>query len=178
MKDPSKYSVAVLSSQGISMALYIAISVVLWKSCGQYVASPALGSAGPLIKRIAYGIAFPGLLAGPIILCVCFCCCVGDCESSPATRFSSHLAIMFCFVKFLRGTVHLQKSTKTHWITWISLVIGVNAFSFMIAMVRSFLDLFIFKERGADGFEVRYRSFPSSTSSSGWSARCSDRCSA
>jgi hypothetical protein len=35
--------------------------------CGQYVAFPALGSAGVLVKKIAYGIALPGLLVTLII---------------------------------------------------------------------------------------------------------------
>ena len=33
----------------------------------RYIASPALGSAGPLFKRICYGIAMPGLLVGSMI---------------------------------------------------------------------------------------------------------------
>jgi hypothetical protein len=40
---------------------------LLSSDCGQYVASPALGSAGPLIKKISYGIALPGLIAGPVV---------------------------------------------------------------------------------------------------------------
>lgn len=32
--------------------------------CGKWVATPALGSAGPTIKIIAYSIAIPGLIAG------------------------------------------------------------------------------------------------------------------
>lgn len=67
MKNPQDYNKAMFVCQGISMALYTIVSIVLWYYCGQYVASPALGSAGPLIKKIAYGIAIPGLLAGPII---------------------------------------------------------------------------------------------------------------
>jgi hypothetical protein len=32
-----------------------AVAIVVYYYCGQYVASPALGSAGPMIKKIAYG---------------------------------------------------------------------------------------------------------------------------
>jgi hypothetical protein len=36
--------------------------------CGSYVASPAIGSAGPLLKKVGYGIALPGLLGSAILL--------------------------------------------------------------------------------------------------------------
>lgn len=67
MKNPLDYNKAMLAAQGFAMCLYITVSTVLWFYCGQYVASPALGSAGPLLKKIGYGIALPGLLASPII---------------------------------------------------------------------------------------------------------------
>lgn len=57
----------------------------------------------------------PGLLAGAII--------------------SIHLSAIFVFVKFLRGSRHLQSNTVTHWVTWLSLVVGMTAFSFIIAEV-------------------------------------------
>lgn len=40
---------------------------VVYHYCGQYVSSPALGSAGPLLKKVAYGIAIPGLLVGAVL---------------------------------------------------------------------------------------------------------------
>lgn len=50
------------------------------------------------------------------------------------------LAIKFCFVRLLRGSHHLQHSTPTHWITWLSLCVGVQAFAFIIAEVIPFFD--------------------------------------
>lgn len=41
------------------MSLYIIASVVIYRYVGLEVTSPALGSAGPLIARIAYGVALP-----------------------------------------------------------------------------------------------------------------------
>lgn len=43
------------------------ISIIVYHFCGQYLANPALGSAGPLLKRIAYGLAIPGLLASIVM---------------------------------------------------------------------------------------------------------------
>jgi hypothetical protein len=42
---------------------YITVGTVIYYYCGSYVASPALGSAGGVVKRVAYGIALPGLIA-------------------------------------------------------------------------------------------------------------------
>jgi hypothetical protein len=43
------------------------IGGVVYHYCGQYIASPALGSAGPLLKKICYGLALPGLAAGMVL---------------------------------------------------------------------------------------------------------------
>jgi hypothetical protein len=44
--------------------VYIRLSCCFFSYCGQWVASPALGSAGPTLKIVAYAIAIPGLIAG------------------------------------------------------------------------------------------------------------------
>lgn len=68
MKDPKHYTKALMVCQsGITLA-YIVVGVVVYYYCGSYVASPALGSAGPLIKKVAYGIALPGLLVTDLLL--------------------------------------------------------------------------------------------------------------
>lgn len=41
------------------MTLYIVAAVVIYRYAGADVTSPALGSAGPLVARIAYGVALP-----------------------------------------------------------------------------------------------------------------------
>ena len=63
MRDPKDYTRSLVVSQAAVCLLYLVIGVVVYYYCGSYVASPALGSAGPLMKRICYGIALPGLIA-------------------------------------------------------------------------------------------------------------------
>jgi hypothetical protein len=66
MKNPLDYNKAMFCCQGFSIALYNSVSIVLWFYAGRYVTSPALGSAGPLIKKIAYGSwSFLSLFLGP-----------------------------------------------------------------------------------------------------------------
>jgi hypothetical protein len=51
-----------LICQATVCTVYLVIGVVVYTYCGSYVASPALGSAGPLMKKVCYGLALPGLL--------------------------------------------------------------------------------------------------------------------
>lgn len=62
MRDPRKFTRSLVCAQAGSTGIYLTIAVVVYYYCGSYVTSPALGSAGALIKRISYGIAIPGLI--------------------------------------------------------------------------------------------------------------------
>lgn len=75
------------------------VGTVVYYYCGQYVSSPALGSAGPLLKRICYGLAFPGLLVTGIL--------------------NVHLSAKYIFVRVLRNSRHLTQSTMVHWTVWM-----------------------------------------------------------
>lgn len=68
MREPKHYNRALVWSQGFVSAVYIIIGSVVYCFCGSYVASPALGSAGPLMKKICYGFALPGLLVSAMIV--------------------------------------------------------------------------------------------------------------
>ncbi|GAA5988248.1 hypothetical protein JCM10908_002129 [Rhodotorula pacifica] len=113
MRDPRDYPKAVLSCQGFVTAFYLAIGVTVYMRAGQYVASPALGTAGVLIKRISYGLAIPGLLAAAVIY--------------------THLPAKWIFVRALRNSHHLTHSTKTHWLVWLSCTTGCILFSYVVA---------------------------------------------
>lgn len=68
MREPKHYTRSLLICQGTVTVVYTAIGIVVYYYCGSYVASPALGSAGHLMKKICYGLALPGLLASCLIL--------------------------------------------------------------------------------------------------------------
>lgn len=67
MKDPRYYTRSVLFCQGLATVVYIIIGTVVYYYCGSYVGSPALGSAGVLMKKICYGLVLPGLLVTEIL---------------------------------------------------------------------------------------------------------------
>lgn len=63
MRDPRQYTKALITcSPGVTIT-YLVIGIVVYYLCGSYVATPALGPAGPLMKKVCYAIAHPGLLA-------------------------------------------------------------------------------------------------------------------
>lgn len=68
MRDTKKYVRSVIVCQSIVTVAYVTIGIVVYYYCGTYVTSPALGSAGPILKRICYGFALPGLCAETILL--------------------------------------------------------------------------------------------------------------
>lgn len=61
MRDPRHYTKALILCQSVVTITYLVIGIIVYYFCGSFVASPALGSAGKLLKQISYGIALPGL---------------------------------------------------------------------------------------------------------------------
>lgn len=67
MRAPHHYNRSMILCQSLMTCFYIAIGVVIYYYCGSYVSSPALGSAGPVLKKVSYGFAIPGLLASTLL---------------------------------------------------------------------------------------------------------------
>ncbi|KAJ3515165.1 hypothetical protein NM208_g14999 [Fusarium decemcellulare] len=113
MRDPQHYTQALVICQTTISLAYIVVGVVVYYFCGSYVASPALGSAGPLIKKVSYGIALPGLLVSAMLMI--------------------HLPAKFIFIRVLRGSKHLTANTSVHWMTWIGITLLTTVIAYVIA---------------------------------------------
>ncbi|KAH9815333.1 n amino acid transport system protein [Teratosphaeria destructans] len=85
--------------------------MVIYYWCGTWIASPSFASAGPLLKKVAYGIAFPSLIVS-------------------AGIFNNNIAAKYTFVRLLRNTRHLQSNSWQHWATWLGchMFFGIAAF--------------------------------------------------
>lgn len=68
MRDPREFNKALIVCQSVVTATYVIVGIIVYYYAGSYVASPALGTAGPLVKKVAYGIALPGLFVTAILL--------------------------------------------------------------------------------------------------------------
>ncbi|PNH49373.1 hypothetical protein VD0003_g7760 [Verticillium dahliae] len=62
MKAPRAFKNSLFSSQIVLFICHVTMSLVVYLYCGKYVASPALGSAGGLLVKIAHGISIPGFI--------------------------------------------------------------------------------------------------------------------
>lgn len=113
MRRPTDYRKAALVAGVLVGALYLSLSLVIYRYCGQWLSTPAFGSAGPLFKKISYGVALPGLVVGMGIY--------------------SHVAAKYLFVRVLRDSKHLQANTFTHWTTWLGINIVLGTLAFIVA---------------------------------------------
>jgi hypothetical protein len=113
MREPKDFRKALFSCMGLVNVAYLAFALVVYRWCGQYVASPSLGSAGPTIKKVSFGIGLIGLIVS-------------------ATLYL-HVAAKYLFVRILRNTRHLQHNTVVHWGTWLGCTFGLCAISFLLA---------------------------------------------
>ncbi|KAM0324440.1 hypothetical protein ACHAQA_008222 [Verticillium albo-atrum] len=113
MRKPRDYNKAVYLCMGIVTASYLTFSLVVYRYCGQWVASPSLGSAGDVVKKVAYGIGLIGLLVSACLYV--------------------HVAAKYMFVRFLRNSKHLQKNSLIHWSVWLSCTGSMSIVAFLLA---------------------------------------------
>ena len=130
MKDPRLYKRSLLVCQSAVTSLYIAIGCVVYYYCGSFVTSPALGSAGPLLKKVAYGFALPGLAMTTILVTHVGVHCL--IIRTPLLTVAQ-MPAKFIFVRILRGTKHLTGNTLVHWTTWLGCTFSVNLVAYLIA---------------------------------------------
>ncbi|KAJ5683583.1 Amino acid transporter transmembrane [Penicillium macrosclerotiorum] len=113
MRDPGHYNRALMICQSVVTCFYLAIGIVIYYYCGSYVSSPALGSAGPVVKKVSYGFALPGLLASTLLFV--------------------HITGKYIFIRILHGSRHLVANTMVHWLVWLGCTVGVSLIAYIIA---------------------------------------------
>ena len=113
MRRPKDYSKAVYLCMSIITSSYLCFSLVVYKWCGKWIASPSLGSAGPTIKKVSYGIALIGLAISACLYV--------------------HVGSKYLFVRVLQNSPHFQKNSLVHWGTWIGITVSMTIISFLVA---------------------------------------------
>jgi len=113
MREPRDFRKSLYLCMAIVIASYTSFSLVVYYYCGAWVAVPSLGSAGPTIKIIAYGVGFIGLLVSGCLYL--------------------HVGAKYVFVRILRDSEHLQANTLVHWGTWLGCTSGLGAIAFILA---------------------------------------------
>lgn len=113
MREPKDYRKAVYVAMGFVTSTYICFALIVYRWCGQWVASPSLGSAGHNMQIAAYAVGFIGLAVSACLYL--------------------HVAAKYMFVRILRNSHHLQENTMVHWGTWLGLTFGLCSIAFILA---------------------------------------------
>ncbi|OAL04555.1 hypothetical protein IQ06DRAFT_373953 [Phaeosphaeriaceae sp. SRC1lsM3a] len=113
MRNPLDYNKAVYLCMSVVQASYLTFSLVVYYYCGKWVTDPSLGSAGPLLKKVAYGVGLIGLMVSGCLYL--------------------HVAAKYVFVRILRNSPHLQRNSLVHWGTWLGCTIGLGSLAFILA---------------------------------------------
>ncbi|KAF2622684.1 hypothetical protein BU25DRAFT_434602 [Macroventuria anomochaeta] len=115
MRDPSKdIMLSMYILQIFAIPMYSIVGAVICGLTGQYVDSPALGTAPPVPAKVAYGILLPTLVGTSLVF--------------------GHTSIKYIFaevISVLKIKHKYDKNTKRTWIIWISIgtVFWVLAFN-------------------------------------------------
>ncbi|GLI78115.1 hypothetical protein PoHVEF18_006415 [Penicillium ochrochloron] len=67
METPKDFKKSLFMLQGFEIVLYLTAAVVIYYYVGTDVESPALISAGPLMKKVAFGIAIPTIVGAGVV---------------------------------------------------------------------------------------------------------------
>ncbi|KHN97383.1 Amino acid transporter, transmembrane [Metarhizium album ARSEF 1941] len=113
MHTPADYMKSIWASGLIQIAIYTLTGALCYAFVGPSVQSPALLSAGPLVSRIAFGVALPVIFISGSI--------------------NSTVALRYIHGRIFRGSVLRYVKTPAGWATWIGLVAVFTLFAWVIA---------------------------------------------
>ncbi|KAL2831805.1 transmembrane amino acid transporter protein-domain-containing protein [Aspergillus cavernicola] len=113
LKDPRDFPKGLCLLQGIDISLYLIAAVVIYRYGGADVASPALGSAGPIVGKVAYGIALPTILIAGVIY--------------------GHVASKYVYIRIFRGTDRMHKRDFVAVGSWVAIALSLWILAWIIA---------------------------------------------
>jgi len=121
-KRPEEFPKALFMLQISDTVMYLVVALVVYRYAGNKVDSPALGSAGPLVKKIAWGIAIPTIIIAGVIY--------------------GHVASKYVYVRIFRGTRHMSKRTWLATGSWATIALTLWVVAWIIAeSIPNFNDL-------------------------------------
>ncbi|KAL4888173.1 transmembrane amino acid transporter protein-domain-containing protein [Aspergillus ambiguus] len=113
LKDPRDYPKALMLLQGTDISLYLIAAVVIYRYGGADVASPALGSASPVVSKVAYGIALPTIIIAGVIY--------------------GHVAFKYVYLRIFSGTDRMHKRDWVSIGSWVGIALGLWVLAWIIA---------------------------------------------
>ncbi|KAL4969342.1 neutral amino acid permease [Aspergillus stella-maris] len=113
LKDPRDFPKGLCLLQGIDICLYLVAAVVIYRFGGADVKSPALGSASPVVSKVAYGIALPTILIAGVIY--------------------GHVASKYIYVRIFRGSDRMHKRDFVAVGSWVAIAACLWILAWIIA---------------------------------------------
>ncbi|KAJ6078370.1 hypothetical protein N7467_008123 [Penicillium canescens] len=110
-QDPKTFPKSLAMLQITDGVMYLVSGLVIYRFAGPNVKSPAPSSAGPLMKKICYGLAIPTVFIAGIVV--------------------GHVACKYVYVRVLRGSAHMHKRSFVGIGTWI----GIGGLLWVIAWI-------------------------------------------
>ncbi|KAI9043511.1 uncharacterized protein KD926_003662 [Aspergillus affinis] len=107
------YPKALAMLQITDTCMYIVAAVVICVYAGPGVSSPALSSAGPLMKKIAYGLAIPTVIFSGVVV--------------------GHVACKYIYVRIFRGSPHMHNRGLISVGSWVAIVLVIWVVAWVIA---------------------------------------------
>ncbi|OQE16230.1 hypothetical protein PENFLA_c028G03148 [Penicillium flavigenum] len=113
MEEPKDFPKALVMLQTFEIVFYTVAAVVIYYYVGQDVTSPALGSAGPILKKVAYGIAIPTIIGAGVV--------------------NGHIGLKYIYVRMFRGTDRMHKRDWVAVGSWIGIALTCWVIAWIIA---------------------------------------------
>lgn len=113
MHTPSDYVKSIWALGLTEVVIYTLSGALIYAFVGQEVKSPALLSAGPLVSKIAFGVALPVIFIS------------GSINGTVVGRYLHGRAYAKSVIRYI--------NTKMGWITWVALIAVITLFAWIIA---------------------------------------------
>ncbi|KAF2872529.1 transmembrane amino acid transporter protein-domain-containing protein [Massariosphaeria phaeospora] len=113
LKNPRDFPKALAIMQIPVISFYMLISGVIYYYAGPYVASPALASASPLIRKVAFGVALPTIVVAGVV--------------------NGAVACKQVYIRVWSGTNVIHQNSFKAIGSWVGICAALWTFAFIIA---------------------------------------------
>ncbi|KAJ5329581.1 hypothetical protein N7452_009971 [Penicillium brevicompactum] len=112
-EDPRTFPKSLAMLQIVDTVMYLVTAMVIYHYAGPDVKSPALSSAGPLMKKICYGLAIPTVIVSGVV--------------------EGHVACKYIYVRVFRGSDHMHQRSFLAIGSWVGIGLAVWTVAWIIA---------------------------------------------